>query len=101
MAKYSYEFKKQLVSEYLDNQGSYASISQKHGMPDSYQLRKWVAAYKKIGGCRVKTISIPERILFRRKAFCGRVLLNKRTLVSGTGSSNGNQQSVDACQMGK
>ena len=46
MAKYSYEFKKQLVSEYLDNQGSYASISQKHGMLDSCQLRKWVAAYK-------------------------------------------------------
>ena len=42
MAKYSYEFKKQLVSEYLDNQGSYASISQKHGMLDSCQLRKWV-----------------------------------------------------------
>ena len=49
MAKYSYEFKKQLVSEYLDNQGSYASISQKHGMSSSCQLKTWVAAYKNWG----------------------------------------------------
>lgn len=49
MAKHSYEFKKQLVSEYLDNQGSYASISQKHGLSSSCQLKMWVAAYKKLG----------------------------------------------------
>ena len=40
MAKHRYEFKKQLVSEYLDNQGSYASISQKHGMSSSCQLKR-------------------------------------------------------------
>ena len=54
MAKPSYEFKKQLVSEYLDNQGSYTSISQKHGMSSSSQLKKWVAAYKKFGDTGVK-----------------------------------------------
>ena len=99
MAKHSYEFKKQLVLEYLDNQGSYASISQWH--VGQLPVKKMGCCLQKNGGCRVKTLSLPERILFRRKAFCGRVLLNKRTLVSGTGSSNGKQQSVDACQMGK
>ena len=62
MAKHSYEFKKQLVLEYLDNQGSYASISQKHGMLDSCQLRKWVAAYKKMGDAGLNAL-LPERIL--------------------------------------
>ena len=67
MAKYSYEFKKQLVSEYLDNQGSYASISQKHGMPDSYQLRKWVAAYKKLGDNGLKRSRSRKEYSFEEK----------------------------------
>ena len=67
MAKHSYEFKKQLVSEYLDNQGSYASISQKHGMPDSYQLRKWVAAYKKLGDAGLKRSRSRKAYSFEEK----------------------------------
>lgn len=67
MAKYSYEFKKQLVSEYLDNQGSYASISQKHGMLDSCQLRKWVAAYKKLGDNGLKRSRSRKEYSFEEK----------------------------------
>ena len=67
MAKHRYEFKKQLVSEYLDNQGSYASISQKHGMPDSYQLRKWVAAYKKLGDTGLKRSRSRKEYSFEEK----------------------------------
>ena len=67
MAKYSYEFKKQLVSEYLDNQGSYASISQKHGMLDSCQLRKWVAAYKKLGDTGLKRSRSRKEYSFEEK----------------------------------
>ncbi len=67
MAKHSYEFKKQLVLEYLDNQGSYASISQKHGMSDSYQLRKWVAAYKKLGDTGLKRSRSRKEYSFEEK----------------------------------
>ena len=67
MAKYSYEFKKQLVSEYLDNQGSYASISQKHGISDSCQLRKWVAAYKKLGDNGLKRSRSRKEYSFEEK----------------------------------
>lgn len=67
MAKHSYEFKKQLVSEYLDNQGSYASISQKHGMSDSCQLRKWVAAYKKLGDNGLKRSRSRKEYSFEEK----------------------------------
>ena len=67
MAKHSYEFKKQLVLEYLDNQGSYASISKKHGMSDSCQLRKWVAAYKKLGDNGLKRSRSRKEYSFEEK----------------------------------
>ena len=67
MAKHSYEFKKQLVLEYLDNQGSYASISQKHGMSDSCQLKTWVAAYKKLGDNGLKRSRSRKEYSFEEK----------------------------------
>ena len=67
MAKHRYEFKKQLVSEYLDNQGSYASISQKHGMSDSCQLKTWVAAYKKLGDNGLKRSRSRKEYSFEEK----------------------------------
>ena len=67
MAKHSYEFKKQLVSEYLDNQGSYASISQKHGLSSSCQLKTWVAAYKKLGDNGLKRSRSRKAYSFEEK----------------------------------
>lgn len=67
MAKHSYEFKKQLVSEYLDNQGSYASISQKHGMSSSCQLKTWVAAYQKLGDNGLKRSRSRKEYSFEEK----------------------------------
>lgn len=67
MAKHRYEFKKQLVSEYLDNQGSYASISQKHGMSSSFQLKTWVAAYKKLGDNGLKRSRSRKEYSFEEK----------------------------------
>ena len=67
MAKHSYEFKKQLVSEYLDNQGNYASISQNHGMSSSCQLKTWVAAYKKLGDNGLKRSRSRKEYSFEEK----------------------------------
>ena len=33
MAKYSYEFKKKVVSEYLNGEGGYKTLAKKHGIP--------------------------------------------------------------------
>ncbi len=49
MAKYSYEFKKKIVLEYLNTPEGYDSLLCKYGMSGSYQLRKWVAAYQTWG----------------------------------------------------
>lgn len=52
MAKYSFEFKKKVVKEYLEGKGSARKLAQKyhignHG--DHKQVLKWIAAYNKFG----------------------------------------------------
>ena len=49
MAKYSYEFKKKVVQEYLDGKGGYGCLAKKHNIPDESQLRIWINAYKEFG----------------------------------------------------
>ncbi|MBS5931504.1 MAG: IS3 family transposase [Clostridiales bacterium] len=49
MAKYSFEFKKQVVHAYLNGEGSYANLSKKYGIPPGKDIRKWVNAYKSFG----------------------------------------------------
>lgn len=49
MAKYSYEFKKQLVTEYLSNKISYESLANKYGIKASSNFKNWVKSYEKFG----------------------------------------------------
>ncbi len=49
MAKYSFEFKKQIVKEYLDQQGGFDFLAKKYGFSSNVQICKWVNAYKKFG----------------------------------------------------
>ena len=48
MAKYSYEFKKRLVDEYIEGSGSYQTIAKKYNVRQS-QVELWVAKYKACG----------------------------------------------------
>lgn len=49
MAKYSYEFKKQVVKEYLSGKGGYNYLAKIHGMPDKTSIQNWVQNYKHYG----------------------------------------------------
>lgn len=52
MAKYSFEFKKKVVMEYLQAKGGLAYLSKKHGISSNgnkTMLQKWVNAYKEFG----------------------------------------------------
>ena len=49
MAKYSYEFKKQIVLDYLSGKGSYEYLARQYGMPDKKDLRTWVNNYRAFG----------------------------------------------------
>ena len=49
MAKYSFEFKKKVVLEYLDGKGGTQYLSEKYGLGSNSQLLKWVNAYSAFG----------------------------------------------------
>ena len=67
MAKYSYEFKKQLVNEYLDGKGSYAYLARIYGMPDKTPIQNWVQNYKKWGDKGLKRSRQNNNYSFERK----------------------------------
>ena len=49
MTKYSFEFKKKIVLEYLDGKGGILYLSKKYGLNSRSQLHKWVKNYNAFG----------------------------------------------------
>ena len=49
MAKYSFEFKKKVVMEYLNNQGGLRYIATRYNIPAHNNVKKWVKSYKEFG----------------------------------------------------
>ena len=49
MAKYSFEFKKKVVLEYIAGGGGVDYLSKKYCLGANTQLRKWINAYKEFG----------------------------------------------------
>ena len=49
MAKYSYEFKKKIVQEYLDGNGGYEYLAKKYNVAKDTQVMDWVKAYQTFG----------------------------------------------------
>ena len=49
MAKYIYEFKMNVVQEYLNGNGGFTYLSQKYSIPAKSNIKKWVDAYREFG----------------------------------------------------
>ena len=49
MAKYSYEFKKQVVDAYLRGEGGYTCLAEKYGVKNRRQVLNWVHYYEQFG----------------------------------------------------
>ena len=49
MSKYSYEFKKKVVQDYLDGEGGKAFLAKKYGVKSPSNIIKWVNSYKAFG----------------------------------------------------
>ena len=49
MAKYSFEFKKKVVTAYLNGEGGYGYLSDKYDIPNDCMVRRWVKAYEELG----------------------------------------------------
>lgn len=46
MAKYSFEFKKKVVQEYLDGKGGYEYLAKKYNIPAFNNIKHWINMYK-------------------------------------------------------
>lgn len=49
MAKYDFTFKRMVVDAYNNGEGSYRFLCEKYSIPDTKNLRKWVAAFNSLG----------------------------------------------------
>ena len=49
MAKYSYEFKKKVVMEYLNGEGSQHDLMQKYNIAAKRDIQEWIAKYREYG----------------------------------------------------
>lgn len=67
MAKYSFEFKKKVVLEYINGEGGTQYLSTKYGLGSNSQFRKWLAAYKEFGDEGLKRSRKKENYSFEKK----------------------------------
>ena len=67
MAKYSFEFKKKVVLEYINGKGGTQYLSTKYGLGSNSQPRKWLAAYKEFGDEGLKRSRKKENYSFEKK----------------------------------
>ena len=49
MAKYSFEFKKKIVTAYLHGEGGYTYLATKYAIPNKCMVPRWVKAYEELG----------------------------------------------------
>ena len=49
MAKYSFDFKKQVVDAYLRGEGGYTFLAEKYGVKNRRQVLNWVHYYEQLG----------------------------------------------------
>ena len=49
MAKYSFEFKKQVIQEYLNGKGGVEYLAKKYNIPAPSNVKQWIESYKEFG----------------------------------------------------
>lgn len=49
MAKYSYEFKLQVVQDYFKGKGGYGYLAEKYNIPAESNVERWIAAFEEFG----------------------------------------------------
>ena len=67
MAKYSFEFKKKVVLEYLSGKGSQSYLTKKYGIGCIAQLQRWIATYQKFGDEGLIRSRQQEKYSFEKK----------------------------------
>ena len=47
--KYTFEFKRQVVEDYLANRGGVLLLAKKYGIPSKSLVHQWIKAYREFG----------------------------------------------------
>ena len=67
MAKYSYEFKKQVVEAYLSGEGGYKYLAKRYGVPAWSNIKKWVRNYETHGDKGLMRSRKQDKYSFEKK----------------------------------
>ena len=67
MAKYSYEFKKQVVEAYLSGEGGYEYLAKRYGVPSWSNIKKWVRNYETHGDKGLMRSRKQDKYSFEKK----------------------------------
>ena len=67
MAKYSYEFKKQVVDAYLSGEGGYEYLAKRYGVPAWSNIKKWVRNYETHGDKGLMRSRKQDKYSFEKK----------------------------------
>ena len=65
MAKYSFEFKKQVVMEYLNGEGGKWYLAKKHNIKHPSTVINWVKKYQTYGDEGIKRSREQKKVFFR------------------------------------
>lgn len=67
MAKYSYEFKKQVIEAYLSGEGGYKYLAKRYGVPAWSNIKKWVRNYETHGDKGLMRSRKQDKYSFEKK----------------------------------
>ena len=67
MSKYSFDFKKSVVMEYLNGEGGWDYLTKKYELGTNTQLRRWVSSYKQLGDEGLRRSRKNENYSFEKK----------------------------------
>lgn len=69
MAKYSFDFKKEVVDAYNNNEGSYINLAKKYNIPSTTPIRRWVNSYNTFGDDGLRRSRKKENYSFQKKLY--------------------------------
>lgn len=101
MAKYSFELKKKIVLEYLNEEVGYTTLAQKYGIPAIKSIETWVYNYNTFGDKGLFRSRKNGTYSFDKEAFCCRIIYDNRGFISTARSAREHTQSVANRTLGK
>ena len=67
MSKYNYEFKKKVVTSYLNGEGGYKYLAKLYGIPSETRIKEWVSNYISFGDEGLMRSRKQEKYSFEKK----------------------------------